>query len=217
MSEIVEYEKHNKLTVSKQGKSAWHSYKYKKQDLPLLIQDYEEQYHITAKNNHMMIVEDTKSGEIQPYLTKSGLNAIANSNQISTKIEITARKYDSPYAFEVKAIAILPNGVSHEFTAVGISTMQNKSWMSPNQLLAWTQTKARNGAITSAMEIQNCSWEELQDSPEFAKRAKTVGELEQETLQPCPACKEKGYSRLQQRCVKCGITVEEIRLQKEGN
>lgn len=210
MSEIVEYSKHNKLVVSKQGKTAWHSYKYKKKDLPQLIEDYENQYHIEAKNNHMMIVEDIGTGTIEAYFTKSGLNAIANNNKISTKMELMKRKMDKPFLVDVKATAVLENGVSHEFIASGNSTMTNKGWLSFNQLLAWTQTKARNGAITSAMEIQNCSWEELQDSPEFQKRAKTVAEIDNEILQKCPECEKQGWSKLQKKCVKCNKTLEDI-------
>ena len=208
--EIVEYKKHGGLVVSKSGKTAWHTYKYKKEDLALLVQDVETQYGIHVENNHMNIIENLSDGTIIHYFTKAGLNAIANSNQISTKIKVINRKFDKPFYFEVQAEAILPNGVTHEFTAIGVSTMPQKEYLSLNQLLAWTQTKARIGAIGVAMEIQNPSWEEMEDSPEMVKRAKTIEDLDTELLAICPSCKAKGWSKLQKRCVKCGITYEDI-------
>ena len=214
--EMVEVqEKHGALMVSKSGKTAWHSYTYKKADLPLLIADIENQYHIHVENNHMNIIEDTTKGTITHYFTKSGMNAIANNNQISTKVKIMGRKLDHPFAFEVLGIAILPNGTSHEFTAIGSSTMDNKERLSVNQILAWTQTKARIGAIGVAMEIQNPSWEEMEDLPEMRQRAKTIAEIDNEILSICPSCKGKGWSKLQKHCMLCGITYETILQEKE--
>ena len=216
MSKLVEIkeEKHGKLMVSKSGKTAWHTYGYKKEQLPEYIADLEREYKIKVNKHHVNFIEDVNKGVITHYFTKAGMYAIGNQARISTKVQITARKYDFPFAFEVTGTAILPDGTSHEHIAVGVSTMPLKDKLSINQLLAWTETKARMGAIAVAMEISTEQVEVMMESEAFADRMRTIDEIDAEILQPCPICKKRGYSRLQSRCVKCGITKEEIRLQK---
>lgn len=207
---LTEYKMRGELvSVSKSGQTAWHSYTYKKEQLAELVEDYERQYNITVAKNHLNIVEQLDTGIITGYLRSAGLNAIANSNKISTTIEVLKRTFSKPYFVEVKATAILPEGTTHEFVGSCLASGR-QGWFSYNQTLAFAQTKARGGAIKVAMEIQEPMWEEVEDSPEMFKRSKLIKDIEEETLQKCPWCGvPNAYSKKQKKCFECGKTLEE--------
>lgn len=208
-TEIVEYKPRAQLVESKRGGSTWHTYQYRKEDMPVLIEDIERQYKIIPQKNHLNVVED-KEGFIKPYLTKSGLNAIANANEIRTTVEVSFRKLTKPYYAEVTAVAILPHSGSHEAVGACEGTEPGRKFQTFAQILGMAQTRARNKAIETAMEIQPCSWEEM-DSPEMQKRVMKIDALNKEVLRLCPfGCEEIGYSPSQKMCVKCGQTQESV-------
>jgi len=168
----------------------------------LIIEDYERKYGYRPERGHLMVME--RNGILTPYITKSGWSQIANSKKISTKIAV--EKIGKGYAF-MKCTAVLPDGTSHE--AIGYSDTTEPGKENQSKCLAMAQTRARNKALEYATETTECSWEEV-ESPEMAKRSRDITEMVQETLTVCPECKKHGWSKLQKRCLECGITHEAI-------
>ena len=150
-----------------------------------------------------MIVENR--GVLTPYITKSGHACIANANKISTKIQIEKIMKHSVY---VKCTAVLPDGTSHE--AIGYSDTSEPGRDKINKCISMASTRARNSAIDMAMEIQTCGFEDFNESDEMKRRAIDITEVNEEILASCPICKEKGWSRLQKKCMECGKTYEDI-------
>ena len=184
----------------------WHSFQYTTKDTDLIIADYVDTYKVIPKRGHLMIVEN--KGFLQPYITKSGHACIANAAKISTKIKIDKIHKGNPSFAMVTATAVLPDGTSHE--AIGYSDTSEKGRDKINKCISMASTRARNNAIDMAMEIQNCAFEEFNESDEMKRRAIDITQLKDEAPTICPECKQKGWSRLQKKCKLCGETYESI-------
>jgi len=185
----------------------YHSLQYTSKDIGLIMSDFKSRYGIEPKRGHLAVYE--KGGYMMPYIQKSGYCAIANAAKISTTVEVQQIHREKGFAYvQVKCRAILPNGVSHE--GIGYSDITEPGRNTINKCLSMATTHARSKAIAAAMEIQETPYDEFNESDEIKQRSMDVADIINEVLSLCPSCAEKGWSKIQKKCVKCNITFEEI-------
>ena len=207
MTNIVEHESNAKLTQSRRAGGEWLSYVWKKEDLPNLKQFYENQTGVEILPGDMEFIVKKEGNEeiIKPYPRAEYLNKVANTKQICTKVEVVDKIFTNTAKMViVKVTAILPDGTSYEELGECDSTEPGRGGKPFSAILGMAQTRARNRAIRRALGFSTS----VEEMPPHLMKNKA--DMASHILQICPMCKEKGYDRGQERCVKCGFVKESL-------
>ena len=200
MSELVPKAK---MGLKKRG--SYTQFQYTSKDALAIIDNFEIDYGIKPKKSYLAVYE--KDGIMTRYIRKAGYSAIANHRKISTKIEVMDMKKTKAFMYaRVKCTSVRPDGVQHE--GIGYSDSSEPGRDKMNKVLAMAQTRARGNAIAMAIDDGSCPFDDFNLSDDIKKKA--TDPFVAEVMQNCPKCKAVAWSRMQKKCLECGITHEEI-------
>jgi hypothetical protein len=192
------------LTKARRGPSDWLSYVWTVDQVPELKLFIESQTGVEIVPGDMDFCIQQQNGKevLKPYPRAEYLNKVAHHRKISRKVELVDKVLTATFKMAIVKVTALYEDSYHEELGTCDSSEPGRSHAPFSSILGMAITRATNRAYRKFLGLPT-SAEEM--PPELIQMKKDLAE---ETLQNCPQCKQKGYSRLQKACYECGFIVE---------